>query len=451
MKKAAKKTTLGFPEKLGYAGISIADNLRTSFFSTFMLFFGTDILGIKPGLMSTLLSISIVWDAINDPLIASYADNHPNRLGERSRQYLFASIPMGIILVLMFTRFSENVATCAVIILVLNLIYSIFTTMHRIPYFSMMILVSPEEEDRISVNKYHFFGTCTGTALGAVAMWPLVRLFGGVGGDGNLINPEKGFMSGAIIVALVVFLFSLYHYFTTKERVRPQNMEKTPFLESCTLLFKRFDFRSNVYMNFFRSAIQSAITGYALYYTSYVLGNSGMLTPLYAMSLVSSMATIPFMDKIIDRIGNRKAMFLASVVQLAGEVVFVCFPRDLFAAVILVLCTGFSSSIFNVIVSLHRAKVADSYEESEGKRVDNMISNVNSFAVKCGSALITLLFGWILEFSHYDGTLDVQPESAVKGIIFIMGWFVILLIIGMIFSVPKDIDNMPEEAVSAEE
>ncbi len=433
-----RSVSLGLPEKLGYAGISIADNLRTSFFSTFMLFFGTNVLGIRPGLMSTLLSVSIVWDAINDPLIASYADNHPNRNGDRSRQYLFASIPMGIILMLLFSRLSDSVTACAVIILVLNLIYSVFTTMHRLPFYAMMILVSPREEDRISVNKFHFFGTGIGAAIGSVVMWPLVRIIGGVDSDGNLINPEKGFFVGAVVVAVVIIAFSLYHYFTTRERVRPQKMEQTPLIEAFRILFKNAGFRRNVALDFFKSAILTAVTSYALYYASYVINKPGMLTPIYAVYLVANMIIIPMVGKLLNKFGRHRSMFIAALVLIAGELVFVALARNLAAGFVLVLTAGFAISVFNVVISLYRASIADEIEDTEGRRVDAMVSNVCGFAVKCGGALITLLFGWILDFTHYDGNLSVQPESAVKGIIFIMGWSVIIFAIGLMLATPKD-------------
>ncbi|MBQ1317320.1 MAG: MFS transporter [Lachnospiraceae bacterium] len=429
--------TLGFPEKLGYAGISIADNLRTSFFSTFILFFGTNVLGIRPGLMSSLLSVSIVWDAINDPLIASYADNHPDRNGDRARQYLFASIPMGAILMLMFTRISDSVAACAVIILVLNLLYSVCTTMHRLPFYALMILVSPKEEDRISVNKYHFFGTGIGTALGAVAMWPLVRLFGGVDAEGNLVHSERGFFCGAAIVAAVIILFSVYHYFTTKERVRPQKEEQTPLLEAFKILFKNSEFRRNVIMDFFRSATLTAVTSYALYYASYVIRKPGMLTPLYAAYLVANMIIIPLLHRFLKRFGRRRSMIIAACGLIIGELVFVFLARNLAAGFVLVLCAGFATSVYNLVLSLDRASIADEVEVTEGRRVDSMVSNVCGFATKCGGALITLLFGWVLDFTHYDGNLSVQPESAVNGIIFIMGWCVILFCIGIILAAPR--------------
>lgn len=438
MKKKQGQTSIRLPEKLGYAGISVVDNLRTAFKSTFMLFFGTNVLGVSPGLMGIISSIVIIWDAINDPLMAYYADNHPNRNGDRCRQYLFAGIPLGIVSVLMFMRFSDNPVTSALILLALSILYDVFVTLHRLPFYSMMILVSPKEEDRISVNKWHFFGTGIGTALGSVLVWPLVRAFGGVDASGDLIDPEKGFFLGAVIVAAAIILVSLYHYFTTKERVHPQSAAELPFLESVKILFRNFNFRHNVVMYFFVQTIISAIVGYGLYYATYVLGNAGMLTLLNAVYMLATLAIIPFVNKFIRKLGRNKTIIVSAIILIIGEIVFLSMPKNLIGAITLVLTAGFATSMFNMVITLNRADISDEIEQTEGCRADSMISNVSGFAVKCSSSLVTLLFGWILEFTHYDAALDVQPQSAVNGILFILGWFVVICCIGMVLSTPRE-------------
>lgn len=451
MVEKIKKTTLGLAERLGFAAISIADNLRSSYLNTFMLFFCTNVLGCRPGIISTLMSVVTVWDAINDPMIASYADNHPNRNGDRSRQYLFASIPGGIILVLLFSHLFHNPVASTVFVFVLYLMFSVFTTFHRLPFYAMMILVSPEEEDRISVSKFHFFGTAIGVALGSVVMWPLVRLVGGVDAAGNVANPDKGFLAGAVIVAAAIIALSLYHYFTSKERIRPQKVEKTPMIEAIKILFKKARFRRNVILDFLRSTIITATTGYGLYYATYVLGKPGMLTLLSAVYLFSSMLFLPFVGRIIRKLGIRKSLIVSAVILIAAEVVFVIMPKTLIGGIAVVFACGISTSLINVALSLNRARIADEVEEAEGRRVDSMVSNVNGLAVKCGASLIGLVFGWILEFTHYDGSLSVQPDSAVKGIIFIMGWMVIICCAGLILAAPKEEPAKIAEAAAGTE
>lgn len=438
MKEKVKKTTLSLKERLGFSAISLADNLRTYYQSTFMLFFCTNVLGCRPGIIATLMSIVTVWDAVNDPMIASYADNHPNRKGERTRQYLFASIPLGIVLVLLFSHIFQNPTVSTIFVFALYLLLSVFTTFHRLPFYAMMILVSPEEEDRLSVSKYHFIGTAIGVAMGSVVMWPLVRLVGGVDAAGNVANPDKGFFIGAVIVAAVVIALSLYHYFTTKERVRPQNVEKTPILQAIRILFQNGKFRRNVILDFLRNVIISATVGYGLYYVTYVLGKPGMLTLLSAVYVFSSLIFLPFVSRIIRRLGIRKSLILSALILIAAEAVFVIMPKTLIGGLAVMLACGVSTSLINVALSLNRAHIADEVEEAEGRRVDSMVSNVNGLAVKCGASLVGLMLGWILEFTHYDGSLSVQPDSAIKGIIFIMGWLVIICCVGLILAAPKD-------------
>lgn len=438
MKEKVKKTTLSLKERLGFSAISLADNLRTYYQSTFMLFFCTNVLGCRPGIIATLMSIVTVWDAVNDPMIASYADNHPNRKGERTRQYLFASIPLGIVLVLLFSHIFQNPTVSTIFVFALYLLLSVFTTFHRLPFYAMMILVSPEEEDRLTVSKYHFIGTAIGVAMGSVVMWPLVRLVGGVDAAGNVANPDKGFFIGAVIVAAVVIALSLYHYFTTKERVRPQNVEKTPILQAIRILFQNAKFRRNVILDFLRNVIISATVGYGLYYVTYVLGKPGMLTLLSAVYVFSSLIFLPFVSRIIRRLGIRKSLILSALILIAAEAVFVIMPKTLIGGLAVMLACGVSTSLINVALSLNRAHIADEVEEAEGRRVDSMVSNVNGLAVKCGASLVGLMLGWILEFTHYDGSLSVQPDSAIKGIIFIMGWLVIICCVGLILAAPKD-------------
>ena len=438
MKKNTDKTTIRLPEKLGYATISVADNLLSSFKATFLLFFGTNVLGVSPALMGILSSIVLIWDAINDPLMAYYADTHPNRKGDRCKQYLWAGIPLGIVLSLMFTKFTQNAVISAIILFVLMILYDLFATMYRMPFFTMMILVSPHEKDRISVNQWHFLGTSIGTAMGALVMWPLVRRFGGVDEAGNLINAEKGFFVGAVIVAATLIFFCLYHYFTTKERVRAeQGTAEIPFLEACKILFRNMKFRRNCFTYFFINLIPSAIVTYGLYYATYVIRQPAMLTLLNAAYMLVSMIAVVFSGKLVKKLGRNKSMSLGAFALIVSEVFFIVMARQLVGGMVLVVVAGFSFSLFNISNSMYRAEIADEIEQTEGRRVDSMISNVTSFAVKCSGSLVTLMFGWILEFSGYDANLDVQPESAVNGIIFILGWFVMFACIGIILSLPR--------------
>ena len=76
---------LKLPEKLGFGSFSAASNIVYQFKSLYYLFFLTDVLKIDMGIAGTILSLGIVWDAINDPLVGYFAVNHRFKNGERVR------------------------------------------------------------------------------------------------------------------------------------------------------------------------------------------------------------------------------------------------------------------------------------------------------------------------------------------------------------------------------
>ena len=422
MSDTAKNEKIRIPEKLGYTFSGIADNIRTSYTSSLLMFFMTNVLGIAPGLAGTLTSITIVWDAVNDPLIANYADNHPFKNGERVRKYLIlASIPLAILLAMMFTKFTDNKALSSVIILLIFLTYTVFTTFHRLPYYSLLNLVSANEKERISVNTWRSMGGIIGASAGMLIMWPIVRALAGTDENGDLINARAGFFWGAVIIGLTVVLLSFYHYFTTKERIRIPKEEKFSIKESIVTLFKNKNFIWNLIWQFLRSAIAAGTVSYAVYYCTYILKKPGLLTVIYASYMTAGLLILPFVKKIVAKLGRSKSILLSALIYFVGAIAFIIKPSSIPAGLIFCMTIGIADQISLIVINITRASISDLIEEQQHKRMDNMISNTSGFVIRCASALLTLVFGWVLEFSGYDADLAVQPHSAAVGIICIMG------------------------------
>lgn len=89
-------------------------------------------------------------------------------------------------------------------------------------------LATHADDERRSINVHRNIGSCVGTAIGAVACFPLLNLFGALGDNGSLdpTNGSRGFFLTACVMAAVCIGGCLVHYFTTKERVVPENKEE---------------------------------------------------------------------------------------------------------------------------------------------------------------------------------------------------------------------------------
>ena len=74
----------------------------------------------------------------------------------------------------------------------------------------------------------------------------------------------------------------------------------------------------------------------------------------------------------------------------------------------------------------------DYHEWKTGEKIEGIFSSINNFSGKIGSALASALLGVLMSWSHYDGNLEVQPDSANKMIVALYSWIPILLFIGII-------------------
>jgi Na+/melibiose symporter and related transporters len=218
---------LSFKEKLGYGLSNVGGGIWMSFINTFLLYFYTNVAHIRPAIASLIISLAVIWDAINDPLFASLADNHRFKNGEKMRPLLWSSIPLAICLVLCFVVFGKEGSTLSIILaFVTYFLFRIPSTLHMLALNGTRQLVSPVDEHRVSLGTWATGGGALGLALASIIFWPIVRGIAGLDSDGNMIEPRKGFVVAAAIAGLLIVITSVYNYFTTEERVHDDVKEK---------------------------------------------------------------------------------------------------------------------------------------------------------------------------------------------------------------------------------
>lgn len=415
-----KKLTL--VEKSGYGFTNLGAGIWVSFINTFLLYFYTNVAHIRPAIASTIISLAVIWDAVNDPLFASLADNHRFRNGEKMRPLLLSSLPLAVILVLTFTVYGEEGSTLSIVCALLTyFIFRIPSTLHMLAANGMKQLASPVDRDRVSLSTWAAGGGAFGMALSSIIFWPIIRGVAKLDAAGNMINPRLGFTVGAAIAGLIVILTSLYNFFTSTERVQDEVKERIPFLTSCRLLLSNREFNLNLAILFLYGLYSTIISGYALYYCTYVINKPGIASVVMASYVIGIVVTLPFVGKLYKKLGRKKVIGIGTLILTAGSAIFLAFAKMVFAPFVLCLSIGFGTNLVTVMLGLNRADISDEVSKDLGTRMDGMVNNVMYFVQKLGNAFLTFILGLVLEFSHFDGTLAVQPASAVRAIVLIMG------------------------------
>ena len=447
-----KTEKLKFVEKLGFGSFSAASNIVYQFKSLYYLFFLTEVLRLPMNTAGTILSLGIVWDAVNDPLVGYFAVNHRFKNGERVRPFaLYSAVPWALTVVLIFTNFHASRPVTVVIAALGYFLFELLYTATDIPYNCMAGLATHADDDRRSINVHRNIGSCVGTAIGAVACFPLLNLFGALDDNGNL-NPatgSRGFFLTACVMALICIGGCLIHFFTTKERVVPENEEEehVGLLHIFKVLYSYRPFVLNTLYILFYGIINLSLLTCLTYYCTYVLGSADDVTVIEASYLVASLVTTLFVSKIDNKLGRKKTMVLGGLFFVLGKIWFAFDPYSLPALYVNCVSTGIAVAITFVMFNTNRNNLSDLVEWREGRRYDGMIGTADNLSTKLGEALAAKLLTGALAAAGYDAELTVQPEAAIHAINAMMGWvpavFGVFIIVTVLFlNIDRELDKM---------
>lgn len=445
---------LSFKEKLGFFLTAMASDMSGQFTGSFLLFFYTSVAGIDMELASLVVGLSVIWDAINDPIIASIVDNHAMKNGERIRPILlYCSVPFALCLVLLFTVPEWSIGGKIAYCFGWYFIYMIPKTFYYLPVYTLRQVATDDDDERLKINSFISYGQAFGSALPTLAILPIILAVGGGKSKATMTNPKLGFFVGALIIAIFVVFASLFNYFTTKERVKNENKKKMPILKAMKIILKDRNFLCNLGLFFFYGLVVTLTTGYAMYYTTYVLGNGGLATPVSAFFIVGTLLATPFVRKMYDKLGRTITTVIGSSILVLGGIVFLIFSRSLIGACAFTFFIGVGTAIDIIVIGMNRADVTDLIEYKQGHRMDGMVNNVNSLIQKIAKSIITIVLGWILGAAGFIEQLaegQTQPVSAQNAIVLIMGLgvaisSVLMIVFALLINIDKEKKEMQEE------
>lgn len=447
---------VGILEKLGFGTFSTASNVVFNFKDLFYLFFLTEVVGLEIAHAGIITALGILWDAINDPLVGYWAETHRFKNGEKCRPFaLWCAIPWGITVVLMFTCFNVTYWFKFGIALVIYFLFELFNTFAAIPYNSMGALATNRDEDRRSINIARNLGGCVGSAIGSLALYPLLRLFGGLDAKGNVTTDQAGqtaVFCAAIVMAVVCVLGSFAHYFTTRERVKPVNGDDPDisFFAAAKMLLTCKSWVINMLYVICYGILNLLIMSTINYYAKYVLGSSEASTPILAVFLVVSVIATVLAGPIDAKLGRRKTMILSACVYVVGKLWFVLDPYSMGAIYCNGVFTAFAMSLAFVLFNTNRNNIADLVEYKNGRRIDSLVSTCDNLGAKLSKAGTSLLMTGALAATGFVEKADAQPQSAINTICALLGWVpmvvaAIMLVVVFFHPIEKEMAQMRKD------
>ena len=427
---AELKQYLSKKEKLGYGLGDMASNLYFQTFVVFMPIFYTDVFGLAPAAMGTMMLFSRFWDAANDPLMGMIADRTDTKWG-KFRPYIAGfAIPIGLAGFFAFNTPNFGASGNLIYAYVTYILLMMMYTGVNVPYAALMGVITPNSAERTSVSQYRFAFAFIGQFIAGAVTLGLVEYFG----SGNEAIGWRMVMVlyGIVAAALLFGTFSL-----TKERVLPKVSKQNRIKDDLKNLMKNKPWILMGLATFFQLTFIVMRGSSTTYYFRYFVGNQelnllGMNIDLgYALFTssfigVGTVATFigALLTSQINKYISKKTIYSRFLIMSAicSLLFYFLAPENIILIYTLNALVSFFFGSVSVTQWAMYTDTADYGEWKFGRRSTALIMAASLFALKMGLTAGGTIVGWVLEGYGFVAN-EIQTESTLLGIKMLMSVF----------------------------
>lgn len=427
---AELKQYLSKKEKIGYGLGDMASNLYFQTFVVFMPIFYTDVFGLAPAAMGTMMLFSRFWDAANDPLMGMIADRTDTKWG-KFRPYIAGfAIPIGLAGFFAFNTPNFGASGNLIYAYVTYILLMMMYTGVNVPYAALMGVITPNSAERTSVSQYRFAFAFIGQFIAGAVTLGLVEYFG----SGNEAIGWRMVMVlyGIVAAALLFGTFSL-----TKERVLPKVSKQNRIKDDLKNLMKNKPWILMGLATFFQLTFIVMRGSSTTYYFRYFVGNQelnllGMNIDLgYALFTssfigVGTVATFigALLTSRINKYISKKTIYSRFLIMSAicSLLFYFLAPENIILIYTLNALVSFFFGAVSVTQWAMYTDTADYGEWKFGSRSTALIMAASLFALKMGLTAGGTIVGWVLEGYGFVAN-EIQTESTLLGIKMLMSVF----------------------------
>jgi GPH family glycoside/pentoside/hexuronide:cation symporter len=409
-----------------YYGVgSIAFGVHQAILTSALMLFFNQVVGLPAAWVGGAMAVTLIFDAICDPLIGEWSDHTRSRWGRRHPFMYASAVPAAIAFYFLFNPpLGWSKSHLLVYMAAMLVTVRVLLSLYEIPSSALGPELTLDYDQRTSLmSSRFFFGTLGGAAMSVLALQVFLRK------DAThplgLLSPA-GYRETALVAGIVIFFSIMISclgthrfiaIFVHSPRVRGTWREK--FAEVSGTLTNRSFLALTI------SGIIGAIaTGMRQGLDFYISAYFFELTPaqmsyLAASTLFAAFAGVGLAPAISKRFGKKLSMIgvffislFASIAPIAMRLIGLLPANGTGALFAIVFAFYFISATLGlsgfIIVSSMMADVVEDAAVSTGQRSEGLLFAANGLISKCVTGVGTFFSGLLLAWVSF-------PQHATPG------------------------------------
>ena len=382
-------------------------------------------------------------------------DKTKSRLGKARPWMLYGYVGCAVTLAAIFAIPESwgTTAQYAWFFIAYTLLNGVFYTANNIAYSALTSLVTKNSKERVQMGSYRFiFAFGTSLLIQSVTIGFVAKCGGGA----------AAWRTVAVIYSVIGLVINTVSVFSVKELSEEElsgggenvEEEKYGIAEAFRLLAanKYYLMICGVYI---LQQLYTAMINSGIYYMTYVLKNENLYGVFSWASNIPLIVALVFTPVLVGKWnGMYKLNLRGYMIAVVGRafVVFAGYigsvPMMLAFTALAALGQGPWQGDMNAVI----ASCSEYTFLTKGKRVDGTMYSCTSLGVKLGGGLGTAAAGWLLEFSKFNGKLEVQPQSCIDMLHIMYLWLPLVIdVLIMIVLSRMNVDGANEKIKSERE
>ena len=388
----------------------------------FCLVYATDILGINPAVAGTIILITLIWDAVSDPIVGSVVDRSAF-LGARYGAAIRLTAPLGaIFLILTFSAHLLGDALETIAFICGLLLFRTAFTLVDIPDNALFARISRAKGQRISgASLRKLMATAASVAISLSSGWVFAD-------HGQL--PEAGrILAVASIAGGVGALAFILGSSAVKQWDHEQRPAPDPSSWFAIVKLLRNANVASLVLHIALSTLGMALFMSSLvFYARFILGHDAWFATAMTVFLIAQACGVVFWGWVASKTSSVRAIIQAAVTCVCAVIFFVSTDDSL---LLILSCGvfGFCAGGLNALRWAIAPAVIDLAEKSLRRRNEAASMALFSLSVKTAIGVASMGLGaWLSVLAYEPGQLaDPNQSFAFRAFIAIMVSAAILL------------------------